>query len=46
VLKEMNKVPYDEHLGYQKRIATIRCQYFWPGMKKYVVDYIDKCMEF
>jgi hypothetical protein len=45
VLKEMHNVPYVGHLGYQKTIAIVRSQLFWPGMKKYVVDYIARCME-
>jgi hypothetical protein len=45
VLEEMHNVPYVGHPGYQKTIAAIRSQYFWPGMKKYVVEYIARCME-
>jgi hypothetical protein len=46
VLKEMHNAPYVGHLGYQKIIATIRSRHFLLGMKKYVVDYIDKCMDY
>jgi hypothetical protein len=45
VLKEMHNVPYVGHLGYQKTIASVRSQLFWPRMKKDVVDYISICME-
>jgi hypothetical protein len=45
VLKEMHDVPYAGHPGYQKTITTVRSQFFWLGMKKYVVDYIARCME-
>jgi hypothetical protein len=45
VLKEMHDVPYAGHLGYQKTITVVRIQFFWPGMKKDVVDYIARCME-
>jgi hypothetical protein len=45
VLKEMHNVPYARHLDYQKKITTVRSQFFWPGMKKDVVDYIARCME-
>ena len=45
VLQEMHNVPYARHPGYQKTVTTIRKEYFWPGMKKYVVEYIAKCME-
>jgi hypothetical protein len=45
VLKEMHNVPYVGHPGYQKTIAVVRGQYYWPGMKKDVVDFIARCME-
>jgi hypothetical protein len=41
----MHNVSYAGHLSYQKKIAAVRSQFFWPGMKKYVVDYIVNCME-
>ena len=45
VLKEMHNVPYIGHPNYQKIIAAVRSQLFWPGMKRDVVDYIARCME-
>jgi hypothetical protein len=45
VLKEMHNVPYAGHPRYQKTIAVVRRQYFWPGMKKEVANYIAKCLE-
>jgi hypothetical protein len=45
-LKEMHDVPYAGHPSYQKMITTVRSQFFWPGMKKDVVYYITRCMEF
>jgi hypothetical protein len=41
----MHNVPYVVHPGYRKTIAVVRSQFFWPGMKQYVVDYIVRCME-
>jgi hypothetical protein len=45
ILREMNNVPYVGHRGYQKNIAAIKSQYYWPEMKKEVVDCIAKCLE-
>ena len=45
VLKEMHNVPYVEHPRYQKTIAAVRSQYFWPRMKKEVANYIARCLE-
>jgi hypothetical protein len=41
----MHNVPYVGHLGYQKIIAIVKSQYYWPGMKKEVVYFIAKCLE-
>jgi hypothetical protein len=30
VLKEIHNVSYVRHPGYQKTIAAVRSQYFWP----------------
>jgi len=38
-------VPYTEYPGYPKNIIAIRGQYFWPGMKRDVTDYLARCME-
>jgi hypothetical protein len=45
ILNEMDNVPYGGHLGYQKTMASIKSHYFWPGMKKEIVEYIARCME-
>jgi hypothetical protein len=45
ILREMHNVPYARHPGYQKTIAAIKGQYYWPGMKKEVADFIAKCLE-
>jgi hypothetical protein len=45
ILKEMHNVTYVGHPGYQKTVAAVKRHYFWPGMKKEVVEYIARCME-
>jgi hypothetical protein len=45
ILKEMHNVPYPGHLGYQKTIKVVKSQYYWPSMKKEVIDFIAKCLE-
>jgi hypothetical protein len=45
ILKEMHNVTYAGHPGYQKTVAAVKSHYFWPGMKKEVVEYIARCME-
>jgi hypothetical protein len=46
MLKEMHNVPYAGHPGYHKTNAAVISQYFWPGMKKEVANYIVTCLEF
>ena len=45
VTDEIHQTPYSSHPGYQKTIATTRKQYFWPGMKKDMAEYISRCMK-
>ena len=44
VMDEIHQAPYSGHPGYQKTIATARKQYFWPGMKRDMAEYISRCM--
>jgi hypothetical protein len=45
ILREMHNVPYVGYPGYRKTIATIKSQYYWPGMKKEAPNFIAKCLE-
>jgi hypothetical protein len=45
IMDEIHKKPYSRHPGYQKMITTTRKQYYWPGMKKDIVEYIARCIE-
>ena len=45
VMDEIHQAPYSGHPGYQKTIATARKQYFLPGIKKDMVEYISRCMK-
>ena len=40
VMDAIHQAPYSGHPGYQKIVATIKKQYFWPGMKKDIAEYI------
>jgi hypothetical protein len=45
ILKEMHNVAYAGHHGYQKTVVAVKSHYFWPSMKKEIVEYIARCME-
>ena len=44
-MREMHNVPYAGHPSYHKTIAAVKSQYYFPSMKKEVVDFISKCLE-
>jgi hypothetical protein len=45
IMDELHKRPYTDYLGYQKMITTNRKQFYWPGLKKYIAEYLAKCIE-
>ena len=45
ILDELHKRPYSGHPGYQKMITATRRQFYWPGMKKDIAEYLSKCIE-
>jgi hypothetical protein len=45
IMDELHKRPYTGHPGYQKMITTTRKQFYWPGLMKYIADYLAKCLE-
>jgi hypothetical protein len=44
-MDELHKIPYTGHPGYQKMITTTRKQFYWPGLKKDIAEYLAKCIE-
>jgi hypothetical protein len=45
ILDELHKRPYTGHPGYQKMITATRKQFYWPGLKKDIAEYLAKCIE-
>jgi hypothetical protein len=45
IMDELQKRPYIGHHGYHKMITTTRKLFYWPGLKKDIVDYLAKCLE-
>lgn len=45
LLDEFHKSHYVGHPRYQKMITSLRKQYYWPGMKRDVVEYLTCCLE-
>eukprot|EP00253_Pinus_taeda_P012980 PITA_12980 len=45
ILDENHRSPYAGHPGYQKLITSLRKEYYWPGMKMDVIEYLARCLE-
>eukprot|EP00253_Pinus_taeda_P012189 PITA_12189 len=45
IMDEFHISHYAGHPGYQKMVTAIRKEYFWPGMKKSIVEYLSRCLE-
>jgi hypothetical protein len=45
IMYELHKRPYASHSGYQKMVTATRMLFYWPRMKKDIVDYLAKCLE-
>jgi hypothetical protein len=45
IMYELHKRPYTSHPGYQKMITTTMKQFYWPGLKKDIAEYLAKCIE-
>jgi len=45
MLDEFHKSPYAAHPGYQNLFSAIKKDYYWPSMRKDIVEYLAKCLE-
>jgi hypothetical protein len=45
IMDKLHKRPYIGHSGYQKMITATRKQFYWPGLKNDIADYLAKCLE-
>jgi hypothetical protein len=45
IMDEIHKRQYNGHPGYQKMSTTTRKQFYWPGLKKDIANYLAKFLE-
>ena len=45
VMSEAHKAPYSAHPGVKKMNADLKQQYYWPGMKRDIADFVARCLE-
>ncbi|GJR31993.1 putative reverse transcriptase domain-containing protein [Tanacetum coccineum] len=44
IMDEAHKSKYSVHPGTDKMYYDLRDRYWWPGMKKDIVEYVSKCL--
>ena len=44
ILWEAHNSPIAGHGGYVKTLNTVQRSYFWPGLKRYVLQYVIQCI--
>jgi hypothetical protein len=45
ILKEFHDAPTAGHYGVARTLHKISSRYYWPGMRRYVTDYLKTCLE-
>lgn len=45
VLKELHDSPTAGHQGVERTLQRLRERYYFPGMRRYVTDYLKRCVE-
>jgi len=45
ILREFHVKPYSGHLGYQKTLTAAKRSYYWPNLKRDVVDFVARCFD-
>ena len=44
ILDESHTTPYSLHPGTTKKYQDLKVLYWWPGMKRDVTEYVEKCL--
>ena len=44
ILEEAHCAPYAMHLGSTKMYRSLNSHFWWPGMKKSVVEFVTRCL--
>ncbi|XP_077283285.1 uncharacterized protein LOC143909251 [Arctopsyche grandis] len=45
IMKELHDAPTDGHTGTARTISKVQQRYYFPGMRKYIADYVRTCVE-
>ena len=45
IMNEYHRSNYAGHPGYQKMLMPVTKFYFWPDMRRNIIEYLNKCFE-
>lgn len=46
ILREFHMKPYSGHPGYHKTSTIVNSLYYWPNLKKEVVEILARCLDY
>lgn len=45
IMNNLHDIPIAGHPGFQKTYMAVKRHYYWPGMKKDVKEYVERCLK-
>ena len=45
ILRDFHVKPYSSHQGYEKTLTVVKKFYYWPNLKKDVVEFVARCFD-
>ena len=45
IMNNLHDIPIAGHPGFQKTYMAVKRHYYWPGMKRDVKEYVDRCLK-
>jgi len=46
ILREFHVKPYSSHPGYRNTLTIVKKLYYWPNLKKEMVEFVSKCLDY
>ena len=45
IINNLHNIPIAGHPCFQKTYMAVKRHYYWPGMKKYIKEYVERCLK-
>ena len=45
IINNLHDIPIAGHPGFQKTYMAVKRHYYWPGMKKDIKEYVERCLK-